>query len=148
MVILGKLIAFLFGPAAIPVLIIGVLAMGGKMIQAERSALRQEGQTKCDNEWKVASLERERDTALALAQATTSQKDLDDKVMKDLKDDAVRIKGQFDSFVREATLSGDRFCVSQRVLDLARGVRGTDGGDNGDRPAGSVERTKPARPAK
>ena len=148
MLTLGKILAWVCGPAAIPLLLASIFAMGGKLIISERAALRAEGETKCQNEWQLAVLQRERDTALALSKAAESQLEANDTLIKGLKDDAARIKGEFDSFVREATVSGDRFCVSQRVLDLARGVRSEERSVDSSKSAGDGSRPKAARSAK
>lgn len=148
MLSLSKVMAWLLGPAAMPLMIITVLVIGGQMLEARRAALVKQGVQQCNADWENDILKVQRDAAIAEARAMRAQLNATDVLNMELKTNAAEIQREVDAV--RAQLSGTEAalaavassdagrCLSDSVRELARGVQGAGGGQ--ERAKGSSQR--------
>lgn len=121
--LLAKAAAWATGSLVTPALIVGVLWTGGSLLQARREALIKQGEQKCEARWEVEIAQQQRDVALAQARAMSKQIAATDVLNMELKANAAEISRELDA-LRAAAAGADQRCVSDGVLDMARGVQG------------------------
>jgi hypothetical protein len=141
MLILGKAIEWVAGKWMLPALVIGVLVLGGKVLDARRAALVSQGEAKCNNEWELALVRQQLEVTRANARAVEAQIEATDRLNEEIKANAARIKAELetelDSRAREIALArgaavvADQRCISDGVRDMARGVSRDGGGKQG-----------------
>jgi DNA anti-recombination protein RmuC len=139
MALLSGSLSWLVGKGAatfsIPALLLGVLLLGHQFIQQKEARLQAQATNICDESWKTATRQQERDAArqetLAMQSILQGERDINTKLAKDL--------GELNDQLEQArsAASDDPRCLSDGVL------RSLDGpGQNGDpaKPAGSRNR--------
>jgi len=139
MVIIGGLMTWLVGNGfrivTLPLLLVGMLHMGGNMLEARRNDLRREGAQACLSKVDMAKLRAERDRAQrdvaveadirkatedALTQVRARAQQLEDEI------NGYRNKSQPAAATHDADPASDH-CISDWVRELATGAGRTKG---------------------
>ena len=123
MLTLSKIATWIAGPALIPGLIMAVLVFGGRMIEARREALIQQGVEKCEANWKLDIALVERDVLQADLRATRAQLNATDVLNMEISTNAAELRKELGD-LRTSLAGSDQRCLSDRVRELARGVQG------------------------
>jgi len=155
MLILGKVLSFLLGPALVPALIVSLLAMGGHFLASQKARIASEATRKCEADVEIASLQQQVASANAVIAATQKQLDATDLLYSEIRNANEELQRQFTAAretaaaERAAAPAADPWCVSPSVRELVRPVpgpvRGTDGGEAGSNGSG---KRRPAPAAK
>lgn len=133
MLILSKIMEWMVGKAAIPILVICMLVLGGKMLDARRAALISQGVNTCNAEWEISILAAQRDSAVNDARALRAQVNATDVLNMELKYNAAEIQREV-ARLRDSLAGAHERCISDGVRDLARGIAGgapSQGGPDG-----------------
>jgi hypothetical protein len=121
---LSKLLPAVGSGITIPMLIIAVFLMGGKLWERRDDRLTQAGAQQCDATWRVAQANAELEAVRRQATRAIEAAEERQRIMEGLHNELEQTRQKYAGYIP----SDDPRCLSDGVLDTLRRRRGVDTG--------------------